>query len=132
MAPKYQDKRTNFIIMMHGLWKTAYAKSQEPDCEFDLEKAWAYFQDIENNNDSSPKVNLTPNGEKIVKAMQSMYNNQSNVNMWTAREIGESYNMSSASVSGGMRKLISDGIVEKGNPGGNTTFYKLTDIGLLI
>ena len=122
------SKRTEFILMMHHAWKDFY---RDKDAGiYNLDEAWGYFEQIESGGDASPTASLTTNGRKILDALKKMPSN--NVNMWTAKEIADTYDATSASVSGGMRKLISDGYVEKGNPGAKTIFYKLTAEGLAI
>lgn len=119
-------KREEFMIMMHHLYKDGY---RDKDLgKYNFEQAWSYFEDIENGGSASPVASITPNGKKILLAMQKLHGTKAD--MWTAKEIAESYGVTSASVSGGMRKLIADGFAEKGNPGGKTTFYALTPQGL--
>ena len=124
-------KKAEYYKMMHHLWRAAY---EDRDLGiYNLDEAWAYFDQIEKNGGQAPgEANITANGRKILAAMQALHRPQANVNMWTAKEIGESHDMTSASVSGGMRKLISDGFAEKGNPGGTVTFYQLTEQGLNV
>jgi len=113
--------REEFIIMMHHLWRDAY---RDRDLgKYNLTDAWSYFEEIEKGGAATPTISLTANGKKILQAMQQLQGTKAD--MWTAKEIGESIGLTSASVAGGMRKLIKDGFAKKGNPGGATTFYAL-------
>ena len=66
---------------------------------------------------------FTDNGRLILKYMQD--NQQEG--MWKARDIAEGLFISSRAVSGAMRKLVTDGFVEK--VGQEPTIYSLTDNG---
>jgi predicted transcriptional regulator len=52
------------------------------------------------------------------------------VPMWKARDIAEGLFISSRAVSGAMRKLVTDGFVEK--VGEDPVVYSLTDLGKTI
>ena len=69
---------------------------------------------------------FTSNGRMILRYMQEtkeQYNN-----LFKAKEIGEGLNISSRTASGGMRKLVTDGYIEK--IGENPSVYAITDKGL--
>ena len=68
---------------------------------------------------------ITENGLKILKAMKNNYEKYNNI--FTSKNIGEFLFMSPRSVSGSMKKLISDNYVEK--IGANPVSYGLTDLG---
>ena len=69
---------------------------------------------------------FTDNGKLILKHLQD---NQ-NVPMWKAKDIAEGLFISSRAVSGAMRKLVSDGFVEK--VGQDPVIYTLTENGKTI
>lgn len=68
---------------------------------------------------------ITENGLKILKVMKD--NCEKYNNIFTSKNIGEFLFMSPRSVSGSMKKLISDSYVEK--IGANPVSYGLTDLG---
>ena len=75
----------------------------------------------------SQKKQFTANGAKILEFLQKKENaNQ----IFKAKEIGEALYISSRSVSGSMKKLVTDGYVEK--LGQNPTTYKLTLQGMEV
>ena len=69
------------------------------------------------------KPMFTNNGKLILKYMQQHLETP----MWKAKEIAEGLFISSRSVSGAMRKLITDGYIEK--IGESPASYALTDTG---
>lgn len=68
---------------------------------------------------------MTENGQKILKYMQE--HEKEVENLFQAKSIGEGIFMSSRSVSGAMRKLITDGFVSK--IAGSPVVYSLTEDG---
>lgn len=66
---------------------------------------------------------MTKNGAAILKFLQGKPED-----ILSAKSIGEEMGISSRSISGTMRKLITDGYVSK--EGSNPTVYKITDKGL--
>lgn len=66
---------------------------------------------------------MTENGEKVLTWM--LENEKEYSNVFSAKAIGEGLFVSSRVVSGTMRKLITDGYVEK--TGQNPVSYSLTD-----
>ena len=69
---------------------------------------------------------FTDNGKLILKHLQD---NQ-DVPMWKAKDIAEGLFISSRAVSGAMRKLVTDGFVEK--VGQDPVIYTLTENGKTI
>lgn len=74
----------------------------------------------------SAKSEFTENGRLILKYLQD---NPKQV-MWKAKDIGEGLFISSRAVSGAMRKLVSDGYVEK--VGQDPVIYTITDKGKTV
>lgn len=66
---------------------------------------------------------FTDNGKLILKFMQE----HPETSMWKAKELGEGLFISSRTVSGAMRKLVTDGFVEK--IGENPSVYSITEKG---
>lgn len=73
-------------------------------------------------NDEVVKSELTDNGKMILKHMQG----SDNV-MFKSRDIAEDLFISSRSVSGALRKLVTDGFCEK--MGQDPVIYSLTEKG---
>lgn len=93
--------------------------------EWQYEEAKAYWDALI----SQPEVEkpmFTDNGKLILKYLQE---NQS-VEHWKARDIGEGLFISSRTVSGAIRKLVTDGFVEK--IGQDPVVYSLTEKGKTI
>lgn len=74
-------------------------------------------------DDDIEKPLFTDNGKLILQHMQD---HQQTI-MWKARDIAEELFISSRAVSGAMRKLVTDGFVEK--VGQNPVIYTLTENG---
>ena len=68
---------------------------------------------------------FTDNGKKILAYMQASKDTYNN--LFKAKDIGEQLSISSRTVSGGMRKLVTDGYVEK--LGTNPVIYAITEKG---
>lgn len=68
---------------------------------------------------------LTDTGKKILKSMFT--NGEAYLNVFSSKQLGELLFMSARSVSGSMRKLVSEEYVEKA--GSNPVTYKLTEKG---
>jgi RIO-like serine/threonine protein kinase len=70
--------------------------------------------------------NLTKNGAAILRWMQE--NRMKYHNIFTAKIIGEGLFLNPKSVSGSVRKLVTDGLVIK--QGANPVSYSLTECGM--
>lgn len=86
--------------------------------------ALAYFEVLKNDT-KGDKPQFTDNGKLVLKYMQDEHTNYQN--MFKSREIAEGIFISSRSVSGSIRKLVTDGYVEK--MGRDPVIYSLTDLG---
>ena len=91
----------------------------------DFTLAKEFFEDLKSNKDKS-KSAITENGAKILILMQN--NREKYNNVFKAKDIAEELFVSSRSVSGSMRKLISDGFVEK--IGQDPVTYAITEKGI--
>jgi DNA-binding MarR family transcriptional regulator len=85
--------------------------------------AQAYFEELKASKAAGP---VTETGIKILQYMQE--NTTKYLNLFTAKVIGEALFMNSKSVSGSMRKLVTDGYVKK--EGTNPVTYSLTENGI--
>ena len=79
-----------------------------------------------NATGDSEKPAFTENGKLILKYMQD--NKGTYNNLFKAKDIGEGLGISSRTASGGMRKLVTDGYVEK--VGTAPIVYSLTEKGI--
>ena len=82
-----------------------------------------YWEALVNGEDKTEKPLFTDNGKIILKYMQD---NQDTV-MWKSKDIAEGILISARGVSGAMRKLVTDGFVEK--IGKDPIIYTLTEKG---
>jgi predicted transcriptional regulator len=80
----------------------------------------AYIETITSSKNDKPEI--TDNGKVILDYMQ-----KSNVPMFKARDIAEGLFMSSRSISGSLRKMVTDGFCEK--VGTDPVVYTLTEKG---
>lgn len=119
--------KAQYYIMMHHLWK--YANQDKDLGKYDLDKAWSYFEAIEDNHGQAPSANsmITANGRKVLTWMKDNPNNMGN---FLASDIGKGLGITSQSVSGTMRKLITEGFVIKGQYSKNLVCYTITDEGI--
>lgn len=74
------------------------------------------------DSDNGSKPEITDNGKVILSYLQ-----EKDTSMLKARDIAEGLSISSRSISGSMRKLVSDGFVEK--IGKDPAVYKITEKG---
>jgi DNA-binding MarR family transcriptional regulator len=91
------------------------------------EGARAYFEQLKATPEKE-KAPFTENGAKVLIWMQENYEAYNNI--LKAKEIGDGLFCSSRTVSGAMRKLITDGYVSK--TAGTPTCYSLTESGMTV
>ena len=89
----------------------------------EAEAALNYFNKMKNGKTSESKI--TENGLKILEYLQQHHMDYNNV--LKAKDIAEGLGTSGKSVSGSMRKLVSDGYVEK--IGKDPVVYAITEKG---
>ena len=82
---------------------------------------WNSLQISENGN----KPKFTENGKLILNFIKE--NKETFNNLFKAKEVGEGIGISSRAASGAMRKLVTDGYIEK--LGENPVVYALTSLG---
>lgn len=116
-------KKEAFIKMVESLIGPLDINELKEDDETKM--AIEFFQELKENKASTPKPEITENGIKILAYMQENYQKYNNV--FKAKEIGEGLFVSSRSVSGSMKKLITEGFVEK--IGSDPVAYSITDKG---
>lgn len=116
-------KKQSFIAMVEHLLQYPIEKTDD----FSYEDAMIYFESLKASKEKE-KVAFTENGKKILVYMQEQKDNVNN--LFKAKEIAEGLFISSRSVSGAMRKLVTDGYVEK--IGETPASYSLTDTGVNV
>lgn len=89
----------------------------------ELMEYWQTFKDASNIN--KPQT-FTENGKKILIFLQDHQERKT----WKAKDVADEMFLSSRSVSGAMRKLVTDGYVDK--LGQDPVIYSLTDKGINI
>lgn len=89
-------------------------------------KAKEYFEELKSSKTTESKPEITENGAKILKYMQENYQKYNNV--FKSKEIGEGLFISSRSVSGSMKKLITEGFVNK--IGTDPVAYEISQKGI--
>ena len=111
------SKKQEFINYVEALID---ATSEYPvEMSEDARIYWEAFKGVEEVD----KPLFTDNGKLILQFLQ---NNQTTP-MWKSRDIAEGLFVSSRAVSGAMRKLVTDGYVEK--VGQDPVVYALTEKG---
>lgn len=83
-----------------------------------------FWNGLQASGDTS-KPKFTENGKLVLVYMQQNKDNYNNI--FKAKDIGEGLGISSRTASGAMRKLVTDGFVEK--VGQDPVVYALTSLG---
>ena len=81
---------------------------------------------LASKDDERPQ--FTENGKLVLTYLQE--NKDTYNNLFKAKDVGEGMGISSRTVSGAMRKLVTDGFVEK--VGTNPTIYSITSSGIEV
>lgn len=106
--------------------KEIFIKSIQEEIDNGMElpdEAIAYFEELKNGKASLG--GLTVNGKIILGFLQNNFEQYNNI--FTSKNIAEKIGVPSRSVSGAIRKLVSDSYVRKLNS--NPVSYELTDLG---
>lgn len=112
------SKKSEFIKYVEDLM--SYTRKMDiPPMNEEAEMYWKAFT----SEAEVEKPMFTDNGKLILGFLQE---NQT-VPMWKAKDIAEGLTISSRAVSGAMRKLVTDGFVEK--LGQDPVIYGLTEKG---
>jgi DNA-binding MarR family transcriptional regulator len=105
------NKKEEFIKMVKILIENAGDSSLMDETEaFNGIAAFEYFEQLQKEKEK-PRVEITENGAKVLGFMQENFEKYNNI--FKSKEIGEGLFISSRSVAGSMKKLISEGFVEK-------------------
>lgn len=115
------SKKQEFIKYVEDLMNF----TKDMDAPIMSEEAELYWKAFCGENEGEKPL-FTDNGRLILKYLQD--NTQET--MWKARDVAEGLFISSRAVSGAMRKLVSDGYVEK--MGQDPVIYSLTEKGKSI
>lgn len=116
-------KKQKFINFVEGL----IAKIDIDTLDADSKEAIEYFN-ILKSAEGEEKQKFTENGKLVLTYIQQNY--ETNNNMFKAKDIGEGLNITSRTASGAMRKLVTDGYLEK--IASNPVIYSLTDLGKTV
>lgn len=112
------SKKSEFVNYVKALIDATQSNPIERN-----EEANSYWEALCGGN-SDDKPTFTDNGKLIMKYLQEL---PADAPMMKAKEIAEGMFISSRTVSGAMRKLCSDGYVEK--VGQDPVMYALTNAG---
>lgn len=83
-----------------------------------------YWEKFKGSSGGGDKPQFTENGKKILTFLQQNVDTKT----WKAKDIAEGMFVSSRTVSGAIRKLVSDGYVEK--VGQDPVIYSITEKGI--
>ena len=116
------SKKQKFIEMVDSLLANSTLGTID-------EEALEYFNILKAADINEDKPKFTENGKLVLRYMQE--NKDLRNNIFNAKEIGEGLGVSSRTASGAMRKLVTDGYVEKIGAG-NPVVYSLTASGVEV
>ena len=88
------------------------------------EDLYDYWDKFKGDSSGGDKPQFTENGKKILSYLKE----HTDVKTWKAKDIAEGMFISSRTVSGAIRKLVTDGYVEK--VGQDPVIYSITDKGI--
>lgn len=112
------SKKIEFINFVEKILETTNEEMND--------EAKAYWEALKITEDKGEKPMFTDNGKLILQFLQ---NNQ-DIKSWKAKDIAEGLDISSRTASGAMRKLVTDGFVEK--LGDSPSIYSITEKGINI
>ena len=110
------SKKNEFIRFVDERLMSKLSNEEIPE---EVALYWDAFKMIE----EVEKPPLTENGKKVLAFLQT----QPSDTLWKSRDIAEQMGITSRTVSGTMRKLTSDGFVDK--IGQEPVIYKITNKG---
>ena len=113
------SKKQEFIDYVEKVMKNQKDRIEMP------KNVAIYWNALKEREDVSKPL-FTENGKLILNHMR----NNLDTPMWKARDIAEGLFISSKTVAGAMRKLVSDGFVEK--IGDSPSIYEITEKGKTI
>lgn len=103
------SKKRQFISLVEKLFEDSDLYEYQSET-LNVEDAIAYFTGFKETKEVEKPL-FTENGKNILVYMQK--NKEEKNNLFKASDIGEGLFVSSRSVSGAIRKLVTDGYVEK-------------------
>ena len=119
---KIMTKKEKFIELVETGFKAISIDINDPDTA----DAMAYWEAFKGKKEIE-KPEFTDNGKLILKYLQD---HATDIPMAKAKDIGEGLFVSSRVVSGAIRKLVTDGYVEK--IGQDPVVYALTEKGKTV
>jgi DNA-binding transcriptional regulator GbsR (MarR family) len=122
-----KSKKENFIEFVKVLMDNAGYEDWDDEIKEGWSDALDYWNGLQITGDSN-KPKFTENGKLILQYMKDnkdVYNN-----LFKAKDIGEGMGISSRTVSGAIRKLVTDAFVEK--IGESPICYSLTTLGVEV
>lgn len=117
-------KKEAFIKVIDYLFTDEHAMEAEEIFKEEFPLAVDFFEDLKNGKVKNSSA-MTENGIKLLSWMQENVDKMSNV--FTSKEAAEGLFTSGRSIAGTMRKLVTDGYVEK--TGKDPVQYSLTEAG---
>lgn len=114
------SKKEKFIEEIFKLMQDAPEKFLSSD-------ALDFWNGLQISGDNS-KPKFTENGKLVLQYIKDNKDNYNN--LFKAKEIGEGLGISSRTASGAMRKLVTDGYIEK--VGSDPVVYSLTSSGIEV
>jgi predicted transcriptional regulator len=121
MEKKYMSKKQTFINEVLAL------TGDNPEAVFSSD-ALDYWNGLNISGDGKKKTELTEKGKLILDFMRK--NKDQYNNLFKAKDIGDGMLISSRTVAGSMRKLVTDGYIEK--IGSEPSVYAVTNKGLEV
>lgn len=113
------SKKKDFIDYVENLMNYVETDDNAPKLSTEAAKYWEAFKQYE----EVEKPLFTDNGKIILKYLQDNQDTE----LWKAKDIAEGLFISSRTVSGAIRKLVTDGFVDK--VGQDPVIYTLTENG---
>jgi DNA-binding MarR family transcriptional regulator len=117
------NKKVYFLNMIQNLIDVATEAGKLEECT--TKEGLEYLEALKVSDDKKDKPQFTDNGKLILSFMKGQSDKLNN--MFKAKDIAEGIFVSSRSVSGAIRKLVTDGFVEK--TGQDPIIYSLTTAG---
>jgi len=118
------SKKNKFIEEIKNIIASS---GKDPKQFFTSEDALDYWNSLQLSGDNE-KPRFTDNGKLVLKYMKE--HKEDFNNLFKAKDIGEGLSISSRTASGALRKLVSDGYVER--MGESPVVYSLTREGIEI
>ena len=121
------SKKESFLDFVRFLMQSANFYDWDEDAKNEWADALTYLEALKISEDKE-KTGFTENGRLVLDFMQK--NREDFNNLFKAKDVGERMGISSRTVSGAMRKLVTDNFVEK--LGSSPTVYSLTNKGIEV